>query len=163
MTTPYSASLHDVVEAVVGKLRGAHVELGLTDKYPEADRYGVVFGVPEAGLPYSPFVVVDALAMQSEVKGASFYSYVDHHLSVMYGFCDWKGSSTGTRLEALRRAHLVYDLLHEDLSLDNKVVFGYVTSVEPAVMTDRGGGVFGFELSWQGLAVATLQEGANNG
>ena len=163
MSTPYKASLHEVVKGVIAKLRAGHEDLLLTDKYPEADKYGVVFGFPEQGMPWTPFIIVDAMASQTEMQGAGHYAYTQHSVSVMYGFCDWRSSSTTARLEALRRAWLVRELLHEDLGLDTRVVNGYVTSMEPALTSNRGDGVFGFALAWQGLAVANLQPGGGGG
>ena len=159
MPPPYSAELHEVAEAMIGILRDHHEELLLKDKYPTDDRYGVVFGMPEQGMAWTPFIVVDAMSANSELQGAGSYEYTHHLISVVYAYCDWKSSSTKARLEALRRAWLVRDLLHEDLGLDNKVVYGYVKSVSPTLVGNRGDGVFGFSLSWVGQAVSTLQPG----
>ena len=158
-------NLSEVVDGIIGIIKEPEnrVSIGLTDLYPEGsdNEFGVFFGEEMGSFTHLPIVVVEGVATDSTITQTGFKTQNDFEVSVVVCHADMQKSSSQVRRESLERAETLRNILHKDLTIGGRVIYGYVTGIRPGYVQNQGSLIFSHMLSWYGMNKMFLKEDRN--
>lgn len=143
--TANTDSLEEIVTHIVDFLENK-TELGLQDVY-----YG-----DQTVIPRTPCLAVEGVEKVRELKGIPFQTENTFQVSLLLYHAKVQ-SNEMTRKQCDAHAHEVEAALHEDVTFEGLVIWGFVRRIESGYATRGGNLMYASRLTWEGLTKTGVQ------
>jgi len=146
---PYTDSLNEVIEETISVLLTGDIsEIGI---HQEEDVY---YGV-ETRYPRFPAIAVEG-QMEQEPTGTQHQMTNKFRLNIFY-YEGVIGSMETKRQNRDKHAEAVKARLHANRSLNGKVAFGHITSMEPGISVVSASMVSSSRMIWEGISKTEMR------
>lgn len=139
---PHTDKHTEVTQRILDLLTQNKTELGITDLY---------YGGPQDLAPNYPCVFVES-GPKTRIRSSTqrFSVLFTVLILLQHGRVDQLSEQNKAEVEQL--VERIEDFIHQDYTLENLIMFGFITRVEPGITTYEGVKIRASRITWQGEA-----------